>query len=164
MTALIPKTKLMHYTGAPDAVCPITLVPLSELNCPVAFSFATHQPYECSALIEWLQESMTNPMTNLQVGWRRSPLEVIGPLGPRSELAKSMLETGLPGIWSKSIKDRWIWLYFITMLYAVYDRQMFSNSSFIGYTVLHTWVHAKENGRVIFATGATVIGAGKFVT
>ena len=150
----------MHYTGAPDAVCPITLVALPELYCPVAFRFAPHQPYECLALIEWLQESMTNPMTNLEVSWRHSALEIIGPLGPRSELATSMLETRLPSILSKSIKDGWIWLYFVTMLSTIiYNRQMLSNSIFIVYTIVHTWLNAKAKGRMIFATGAMVIGS-----
>lgn len=155
----------MHYTGAPDAVCPITLVALPELYCPVAFRFAPHQPYECLALIEWLQESMTNPMTNLEVSWRHSALEIIGPLGPRSELATSMLETRLPSILSKSIKDGWIWLYFVTMLFCtiIYSGQMLSNSIFIVYTIVHTWLNAKAKGRMIFATGAMVIGTGKFI-
>ena len=74
-----------------------------------------------------------------------------------------MLEARLPSILSKSIKDGWIWLYFVTMLYTIYNRQMLSNSIFIVYTIVHTWLNAKAKGRMIFATGGMVIGTGKFI-
>jgi len=152
---------MMQYTGAPDAVCPITLITLSEMHSPVAFRFAPHQPYECEALVKWLQESLTNPMTNLEVSWRLSALEVIGPLGPRAEFATSMLETKLPSTASKCLKDGWIWVYFIMLLYTLYDQQMVSNLIFIVYTSGHTWVIAKAKGRLIFASGAAVIVTGE---
>ncbi len=152
---------VMQYTGTPDAVCPITLTTLSDMHCPVAFRFAPHQPYECEALVKWLQESLTNPMTNLEVSWRQSALEVIGPLGPRAEFATSMLKTKLPSKASKCLKDRWIFVYFIMMLYTLYDRRLVSNLVFIVYTSGHTWINANTEERIIFASGASVIVAGE---
>ena len=40
---------------------------------------------------------------------------------------------------------------------------MLSNSISIVYTIVHTWLYAKAKGRMIFATGAMVIGTGKFI-
>lgn len=42
------------YTGQASELCPITHVPLSELQWPAAFRHAPHQPYECKALVRWL--------------------------------------------------------------------------------------------------------------
>ena len=161
VTAVAATNAAVIYTGTPDAVCPITLIALCDMHCPVAFRFAPHQPYECEALVKWLQESLTNPMTNLEISWLRSASEVIGPLGPRAEFATSMLESKLPSTASKCFKDGWILVYFIAMLFTLYDQQMVSNLIFIVYTIGHTWIHAKAKGRMIFASGAAVIGTGE---
>ena len=70
----------VRYTGAPDAVCPITFAPLSELHRPVAFHRTPHVAYECSELVKWLSRRSIEPFTNLPVKWKHSPLEVIAPL------------------------------------------------------------------------------------
>lgn len=64
-----------------DALCPITHTPLNELELAVAFHGST-VPYECRALVEWLNVRKVNPMTNQRVGWRYNGLEIIGPLNP----------------------------------------------------------------------------------
>jgi small basic protein len=71
---------MIHYTGSGDAICPITLNSFRDIELPVAFLTAPHQPYECEELVRWLMERRVNPMTNLPVHWNHSLLEIIGPL------------------------------------------------------------------------------------
>jgi len=68
------------YTGTSDQVCPITLKSLKDIDLPVAFRSMPHQPYECLALLEWLNEKETNPMTNQEVYWKSNLLDVVAPL------------------------------------------------------------------------------------
>ena len=53
----------LPYTGAPDAVCPITLTYVHELTHPVAFTSDTSQPYELAPLWEWVLASHRQPLT-----------------------------------------------------------------------------------------------------
>lgn len=71
----------MKFGGLDDAICPITLNSFRDIELPVAFLTAPHQPYECEELVRWLMERRVNPMTNLPVHWNHSLLEIIGPLG-----------------------------------------------------------------------------------
>jgi hypothetical protein len=73
-------TVVQQYTGTRDSICPITLKTLEEIQSPVAFRNASHQPYECDDLMKWLMEKEVNPMTNLPVYWTYSPLEIMAPL------------------------------------------------------------------------------------
>ena len=59
----------------------ITHTPLNELELAVAFHEST-VPYECHALVQWLNVRKVNPMTNQKVSWQYSGLEIIGPLDP----------------------------------------------------------------------------------
>lgn len=43
--------------------CPITLESMDRLTNPVAFSSSPNQPYELSALCQWLELNCTNPLT-----------------------------------------------------------------------------------------------------
>ena len=43
--------------------CPITLESVDRLSNPVAFYSSPDQPYELSALCQWLELSCTNPLT-----------------------------------------------------------------------------------------------------
>jgi hypothetical protein len=51
------------YTGAPNAMCPITLTHLHELTHPVAFASDLSQPYELIPLWEWILLSKRHPLT-----------------------------------------------------------------------------------------------------
>jgi hypothetical protein len=51
------------YTGAPDAMCPITLAYVHELTHPVAFDSDPSQPYELAPLWEWVLASDRHPLT-----------------------------------------------------------------------------------------------------
>jgi hypothetical protein len=51
------------YTGAPDAMCPITLTYVHELRHPVAFASDPSQPYELAPLWEWVLASHRQPLT-----------------------------------------------------------------------------------------------------
>jgi hypothetical protein len=66
-----------QYTGDEHTPCAITLAPLCELKWPVVFRHATHQPYECEALVRWLVGCRTDPLTNLSISWRGDPMEAI---------------------------------------------------------------------------------------
>ena len=70
----------IRYDGLPDAVCPITLVPLNRLERPVAFRKYTRQPYECESLVRWLRVRRTNPLTRERINWVLTPLEAIAPI------------------------------------------------------------------------------------
>jgi hypothetical protein len=82
----------IEYTGDVEAICPITLNKLSEIDYPVAFADATHQPYDCEALVCWLSEKKANPMTNLPVYWIKSPLEILGPLSMVDNYKKNIIK------------------------------------------------------------------------
>ena len=41
----------------------------------------------------------------------------------------------------------------------IYSQRRRRHSIFIVYTIVHTWLNAKAKGRMIFATGAMVIGS-----
>jgi hypothetical protein len=71
---------MIQYTDSGNAICPITLNSFRDIELPVAFLTAPHQPYECEELVIWLMERRVNPMTNLAVHWNHSLLEIIGPL------------------------------------------------------------------------------------
>ena len=71
---------LLEYQGTLDAICPITHTPLGELELAVAFRKNPIHPYECRALVQWLQVRRKDPMTNLEVRWPYSGLEIIGPI------------------------------------------------------------------------------------
>lgn len=81
----------MQYTGPDDAICPITHLPLGDLEHPVAFKHNTAQPYECEALARWLMTKRTDPMTNLPVCWVQSASEVIFPI--KNGTIDALLET-----------------------------------------------------------------------
>jgi hypothetical protein len=52
----------MLYTGDPLDVCPITFVPVGELERPVGFDSA--HAFECEGIVEWLtRHKSTNPLT-----------------------------------------------------------------------------------------------------
>ena len=53
------------YTGAADAVCPITRAPLGEIVFPVGFRAYPSVPYECTALAVWLSRSNIVPHMNV---------------------------------------------------------------------------------------------------
>ena len=56
------------YTGAPDAMCPITLDYVHELTRPVAFASDPSQPYELAPLWEWVLASDRHPLTGRVCG------------------------------------------------------------------------------------------------
>ena len=59
------------------SACPITLVPTSELEIPVAFKHNPSRLYECAALVRWLKIAKTDPMTNLPVSWLHHASEIL---------------------------------------------------------------------------------------
>ena len=82
---MMSTTTTIDYTGGgglTDVVCPITYIPLEDLDLPVAFRCNPSQPYECEAIITWLKIRKTNPMTNLYVSWPfwAGPTHIIAPL------------------------------------------------------------------------------------
>jgi hypothetical protein len=97
---MIHKFTAIKYTGDVEATCPITLKTISEINYPVAFINATHQPYDCEALVYWLSEKKSNPMTNLPIHWIKSPLEILRPLSIvnkcKQKLMKNYINLHLP--------------------------------------------------------------------
>jgi len=52
------------YTGSLDSVCPITHLPVDELDLAVSFSTNPRTAYECRALMDWLRVRAIDPMTN----------------------------------------------------------------------------------------------------
>ena len=60
-----------------EDACPITLVPTSELEIPVAFKHNPSRLYECAALVRWLKIAKTDPMTNLPVSWLHHATEIL---------------------------------------------------------------------------------------
>ena len=79
-----PSMNPIQYDGPPDAVCPITLIQLSNLERPVTFRAYTQQPYECESLVRWLSVRKTNPLTRERVEWDQTPLEAIAPIDQHS--------------------------------------------------------------------------------
>ena len=59
----------MEYQGDADAICPISLKTVIEINVPVAFREMPRQPYECTDLMTWLRKRPVNPTTNVYVEW-----------------------------------------------------------------------------------------------
>ena len=71
----------MQYTGPPDAVCPITLAPLHEMELPVVFVSHPAQPYEADALAQWLHCCQIVPHSGLPASWQTTPLgDLVMPL------------------------------------------------------------------------------------
>lgn len=135
---------IIAYTGAPDAVCPITLQRLDELLFPVAFRSAPHQPYECKALVDWLLEREVNPLTNTAVDWAKSPLEAIGPLSccKATGAVSAYIEKQLNpqrSLLFEVFRD-YGWIYFAAVLYAFsagLTSQMFHTCS-VAYGLWHS--------------------------
>ena len=71
---------MVPFLGALDATCPITLIPLDELELAVAFRSNPIHPYECRTLVKWLNMRRRDPMTNFYVRWPYSGLEIVGPI------------------------------------------------------------------------------------
>ena len=61
-------TTTTPYTGASDAVCPITLAYVHELAYPVALAPDAAQPYELGPLWKWLRRSDRHPLTGQTCG------------------------------------------------------------------------------------------------
>ena len=89
-----------QYTGDEQSPCAITLAPLRDLKWPVVFRHATHQPYECEALVRWLVGCRTDPLTNLSVSWRGDPMEAIALLHEHYDHA-SHLADATQFIWNE---------------------------------------------------------------
>ena len=68
----------MVYTGQPDELCPITLLPFCELEHPVVILPDSEYPFELRELVHWLKVRRVNPRTNLKLSWRYSAREIIG--------------------------------------------------------------------------------------
>jgi hypothetical protein len=66
------------YTGQPDELCPITLLPFCELEHPVVILPDSEYPFELRELVHWLKVRRVNPRTNLKLSWRYSAREIIG--------------------------------------------------------------------------------------
>jgi hypothetical protein len=78
----------LPYTGAPDAMCPITLAYVHELTHPVAFASNPAQPYELDPLWEWVLASDRHPLTG-----RRCTVEDISALWFNDEYGSKARET-----------------------------------------------------------------------
>lgn len=85
----MPDEECILFDDSPEKTCPITLAHLKEIKCPVAFRDAPLQPYEASALAEWLSVRRTNPLTNLPCYWDKSPFEVLVPLNSAGQASLS---------------------------------------------------------------------------
>ena len=72
-----PRT--ISYLGPSDAICPITLIPVDELQWPVALNNNASQPYECKALVKWILRAARDPLTNLPLADHRLS-ELVTPL------------------------------------------------------------------------------------
>ena len=71
----------ISFSGdAQTAICPITHTPLAELELAVAFRELPQVPFECHDIVRWLHKTKINPVTNQEVTWQSSCLELIGPL------------------------------------------------------------------------------------
>jgi hypothetical protein len=53
----------IKYTGAPDAVCPITLSPIHDLIHPAIIISTPTQPYELESLWKWILLSKRHPLS-----------------------------------------------------------------------------------------------------
>ncbi len=84
------KMDKIQFEGSPEAACPITLTLFKDLVCPFAFRTAPHQPYEATALAEWLSVRKTNPLTNMPCTWNESPFEILAPLMTSKESSASV--------------------------------------------------------------------------
>lgn len=58
-------------------VCCISMAPYGELRLPVVFREDPRHPYECEALVRWLQVRQICPRTNRPVEWERTASEII---------------------------------------------------------------------------------------
>ena len=106
--------------------CPITYVPVDKLRQPVAFRCMPQHVYECDDLLEWLREKSVNPMTNLEVSWRNSPLECIGPVAGMHDpaLVESKIVLALNGDAmqiEKILYNRWVQAHVVIFLLATTD-------------------------------------------
>jgi hypothetical protein len=131
---------VIEYTGDVDATCPITLKLLSEIDYPVAFVNATHQPYDCEALVYWLSEKKANPMTNLSVHWIKSPLEILGPLSIVNECKQKIIKNyiSLNLLTSTKKKDSFSNIEDFLLIYFF----MLSFTFYIPTTFAYCWSHS----------------------
>jgi len=77
-----PVSMSIQYTGALDAVCPITLALVCDLTHPVVIISSPSQPYELAPLWKWVLSSGRHPLTGeacslsdiaaLKLPWRES--------------------------------------------------------------------------------------------
>ena len=117
--------RCVTFTGGADAVCPISWLPLSKMQAPVAFRSTPQHAYECSAIVEWLQYRPVNPMTNTEVHWRYSALEILGPLGyglcldPTSAAAHIHITLGGDAMPTSLARNLLLGAYFLTLSLSI---------------------------------------------
>ena len=114
----------MQYTGDPDDVCPISFVPVAELEHPVGFD-ARHA-FECECIVEWLTvHKCTNPITGQTVA-AVSVASVLHPLivGTKSNVAETHRMLSIAGMtvgttsWQQKVQND-VKLIFLHLLLAV---------------------------------------------
>ena len=150
---------------------------MTELECPVAFRNAPHQPYECSALVAWLYAVQVNPMTNLPVDWHECALEVIGPLMIegrmcRPEFAISHIKKTLachampmPSVANFLIlfKDGWFWLYIVTLIMACTKQHPYASWDVVSivFAIAHSAQSTtRRSGHQALIVGTAIMTAG----
>ena len=69
---------MIEYTGRQDELCPITLIPFTELKHPAVILPDYSHPFELDELIHWLKIRKANPRTNEKLRWRHSAADVVG--------------------------------------------------------------------------------------
>ena len=136
---MIHKFTSIKYTGDIEATCPITLKTISEINYPVAFINAAHQPYDCEALVYWLSEKKSNPMTNLSVHWIKSPLEILRPLSIVNKCKQKLMKNyiNLHLLTPPKEKDLNPSIEFLLLIYFF----MLSLTIYIPSTFAYCWSH-----------------------
>ena len=113
-----------------DILCPITFAPFCDIKYPVTFHTFPHQSYECEALVRWLLVRNINPMTNLPVVWKKTPLEILGPhvlcRTPtrvqdylESTLGYHERETMLQYFTNNQRRFAWLCVYLMMMIFAL---------------------------------------------
>jgi hypothetical protein len=165
----------VKYTGSVEACCPITLVPFRELRTPVAFRDTPNYAYECDDLLEWLQTRPINPVTNLEIWWYLSPLEVIGPVAGMTHepgLVESTIVLRLGGDampLMNVLSSHWFWLHVLALLLAATNlitslqSLFYVNCAAIVFAVVHWyWNECSSRAKKLsFLTIISVLFIGK---
>lgn len=134
----------VKYTGLPDAVCPITFKPLSDIILPVVFRHDPRQPYEAEALAEWLVIRPIIPHSNIPCEWMKSPAEIVAPI------TGTCLEPRQAMTFFHRIKRIYPWekceyIFYVLVLYIIIELRKFTN-----YTALYD--------TITFAISITYLG------